>query len=189
MNSGIIILIVIGILFLSVIAIYNRLVSLRNMARNAFANIDVMLKKRYDLIPNLVQAAKGYMKHEQETLEKITALRAQAMAPNVSDDQKVSLNNMISKALGNIMVSVEAYPELKASDNFLHLQRSMAEIEEQLSASRRSYNMSVTEFNNKIEMFPSNIIANMFKFERKPLFEATPTEKDVVDTGALLNQS
>jgi LemA protein len=186
-NLLMIALISLGIILVFVIGTYNRLVSLRNMGKNAFANIDVMLKKRYDLIPNLVSAAKGYMKHEQETLERITQLRAQAMSPSATEDDKIGINNMISKAIGNIMVSVEAYPELKASENFMHLQRSMAEIEEQLSASRRSYNMAVTEYNTKLEVFPSNLIANLFSFKRKILFEATLDERKVIDAGAMFS--
>ncbi len=163
------------------IAIYNQFINLRNLAKNAFSNIDVMLKKRYDLIPQLVNTAKAYMKHERATLEEITKLRNQAMAISDSENKKVQLNNQLSDAIGNLMVSVEAYPELKASKNFLHLQRSIAEVEEQLSASRRSYNMAVTQLNTKTERIPSNLIANWFGFERKPLFNATATEKKQIN--------
>ncbi len=180
-TSLIIILAALGILLIWTLSVYNSLVNLRNMAKNAFANIDVMLKKRYDLIPNLVNTVKGYMKHEKETFEQLTKLRQQAIQLETSDDAKVDLNNQISELMGNIMVSVEAYPDLKASDNFLHLQRTIAEIEEQLSASRRSYNMAVTELNTKTETIPSNLIANLFKFKRKPLFQATATERKRVE--------
>lgn len=176
-NSLLIPVLVIVVVFFWGIAVYNQFVSLQNLAKNAFSNIDVMLKKRYDLIPQLVNTAKAYMKHERATLEEITQLRNQAMAINDSENQKVQLNNQLSSAIGNLMVSVEAYPDLKASKSFLHLQRSIAEIEEQLSASRRSYNMAVTQYNTKTERIPSNLIAGIFNFKRKPLFEATATEK------------
>lgn len=189
MDIGVIILLsLVGIVVLYFIATYNRFVSLSNKAHNAFSNIDVMLKKRYDLIPNLVSAVKGYMKHEQETLEKLTALRSQAMQSDKSEEKKIDLNNKISQALGQVMVSMEAYPDLKASNNIMHLQRSLTEIEEQLSASRRSYNMTVTQYNNALQMFPSNIIGNMLSYENKTFFEATPTEKQVVDTGAFMTR-
>jgi LemA protein len=181
MNLGVLIWgIAAGILGLIVIFMYNHLVSLKNKAHNALSNIDVQLKKRYDLIPQLVDAVKGYMQHEKELLEKITALRSRAASNNLSDDQKVDINNQLSRAIGQVMVNVESYPDLKASNNFMHLQRSLTEVEEQLSASRRSFNMSVTQLNTTIEKFPSNIIANIFGFKKQQLFEATGTERHAV---------
>lgn len=188
-TQNIILLAVGGVVFLYIIITYNRFVSLTNKAHNAFSNIDVMLKKRNDLIPNLVSAVKGYMKHEQETLQSLTALRSQAMQSGISDDQKMHLNNQISKTMGGLMVSMEAYPDLKASDNVMHLQRSIIEIEEQLSASRRSYNMAVTQFNNALQMFPSNIIGKMLSYKRKTFFEATASEKKQVDVAEMMNLS
>jgi len=166
---------------LIIMFIYNRLISLKNMAHNALSNIDVQLKKRYDLIPALVDAVRGYMDHEQELLEKITHLRSRAQNGNLSDEQSVDINNQLSRALGNLLVNVEAYPELKASDNFMHLQRSLAEVEEQLSASRRSFNMSVTKLNTAIETFPTNMVAKLFSFKKQSLFEATANERQTVD--------
>lgn len=174
-------MLVLGGVVLIIILIYNRLVSLKNKAHNALSNIDVQLKKRYDLIPALVDAVKGYMDHEQALLEKITQLRSRAQKGNLSDEQSVDINNQLSRALGNLLVNVEAYPELKASDNFMHLQRSLAEVEEQLSASRRSFNMSVTKLNTAIETFPSNMIAKLFSFKKQSLFEATANERQTVD--------
>ncbi len=181
MNTSILVLSIgLGVLLLIIIFMYNHLVSLKNKAHNALSNIDVQLKKRYDLIPQLVDAVKGYMEHEEEVLKKITALRSRAANNNLSDDQKVDINNQISRALGQVMVTVESYPDLKASDNFMHLQRSLTEVEEQLSASRRSFNMAVTLLNTSIEKFPSNIIANIFGFKKQQLFEATGTERHSV---------
>ncbi len=167
--------------------LYNSMVGKKNQVEQAFATIDVMLKKRYDLIPNLVNTVKTYMKHEASTLENITKWRAQAMSGNVSPDEAVGLNNMIGKALGGIMVAVENYPDLKANQNFMDLQRSLNEIEEQLSAARRAFNASVTDFNNAVEMFPTNIIANMMGYRRRQLFEASETERQNVDVGSIFN--
>ncbi|MCH8535398.1 MAG: LemA family protein [Flavobacteriaceae bacterium] len=180
-NSWLIPLLILIFVLIWGLSVYNQLVNLRNLAKNAFSNIDVMLKKRYDLIPQLVQTVKAYMTYEKEILENITTLRNQAIAHDNSENQKVQINNQLSDAIGNLMLSVEAYPELKASKNFLHLQRSIAEVEEQLSASRRSYNMAITQLNTKTESIPSNLIANWFGFERKPLFKATATEKKQID--------
>lgn len=182
MNGSLLVLaILLGVILLSVLIIYNRLISLKNMAHNALSNIDVQLKKRYDLIPSLVQTVKGYMDHEKDLLEKITSLRARAQSGNLSDEQSVDINNQLSRALGNLLVNVEAYPDLKASDNFLHLQRSLAEVEEQLSASRRSFNMSVTKLNTSLEKFPSNLVGKLFGFKKQSLFEATASERNTVN--------
>ncbi len=173
-------LIILGIIALYVLSTYNKFVSLKNKAKNAFANIDVMLKKRYDLIPSLVGAVQGAMKHEKDVLERITLLRNQAVICN-AEDEKVRLNNELSQEINQVMIAVEAYPDLKTSKNVLHLQRSISEIEEQLSASRRSYNMSVTLYNTLLEKFPPNIVGKLFSFPRKHLFQATVEEKQMVD--------
>jgi LemA protein len=184
-NSTVILIVVVAIVFF-LIVVYNQFISFRNRAKNAFANIDVMLKKRYDLIPQIVESVKGIMKHERETLEQITSLRQQVDVSKLSQDEILLLNNQLSDKMGQIFIAVEAYPELKSSGNFLHLQRTMVEIEEQLSASRRSYNMSVTDFNTLLEKFPSNIVGNIFNFKRKVLFEATATEKSVMNVNQAL---
>lgn len=183
-----ILLIIIVILLLVLVGMYNRFVTLKNKAKNAFASIDVMLKKRYDLIPMLVETVKGYMKHEKETLERITVLRKEITTQKTSQEELVHLNNELSDQMGKIIIAVEAYPDLKASNNFLHLQRTLAEVEEQLSASRRSFNMAVTEFNTLLEKFPSNIVGNLFGFKKKELFKATATEQSVINVGDKLNQ-
>lgn len=180
--------IVIGgiILFLIIpIVIYNGLVGKKNQVENAFGSMDVMLKKRYDLIPNLVESVKAYMKHEKETLTNITALRTQAMSGSCSTEERVQLENQISGMMRNIMVAVENYPNLKASEQFTMLQRSWNEAEEQISAARRSYNASVTDYNNGVEQFPSNIFASMLGYQRKAVFVIPDVERQNVNAGAL----
>jgi len=180
------ILIAIVIFFALVgIVIYNGLVRKKNQVDNAFAGIDAMLKKRYDLIPNLVSTVKEYAKHEQETLTEITELRSKAISGNLSESEQIQVDNQITKAVGGLMVAVEAYPELKANENFLHLQRSLNETEEQISASRRAFNASVTDYNNAIEMFPSSIVANMMSYKRRMLFEIPEAERQNVNVGNL----
>jgi len=181
----IILIAAIGFAMVFPIAIYNSLVSKRNQIDNAFAGIDVMLKKRYDLIPNLVSSVKGYAKHEAELLEKVTKLRSRAMAAQ-NENETVDLNNQITQTLQGILVTVEKYPDLKANENFLHLQRSLNEIEEQISASRRAFNAAVTTYNDSVLMFPSSIIASLFQFKKREVFQAPPDERKNINVGALL---
>ncbi|MFT5779546.1 MAG: LemA protein [Crocinitomicaceae bacterium] len=161
---------VVGFILLVLIIINNSLVSRKNQVQNAFASIDVYLKKRADLIPQLVSAVKGYMNHEKEVLEDITRLRTEAQKSDLGSNDRVDIENQITAGLGKITLAVEDYPDLKAGENFLLLQRSMNEMEEQLSASRRSFNASVTDYNNGVESFPSNLIANMKGYKRKNVF-------------------
>ena len=172
MNALIVIGIVAVIVIVAVASMYNGLVKLRNNRENAFANIDVQLKQRYDLVPQLVNTVKGYAGHEKETLEKVTAARAAAMKANTVDE-KVAADKALSGALAGLRVSLEAYPELKANENFLQLQNELADIENKLSAARRFFNSTTREFNNACEVFPSNIVAGMFGFKRAPMYEAT----------------
>ncbi len=183
-----IILIGAGILALILILIYNSLIGKKNQVENIFAGVDAVLKKRFDLIPNLVASVSQYMEHEKSTLEKVTELRAQAMKPGISPDQKISLDAKLTSALGAINLAMEAYPDLKANENVMHLQRSLNEIEEQISAARRAYNQAVTNLNNAIEMFPTNIVAGWMKLSRRAVFEITVTERQNVDVGALFNK-
>lgn len=182
------ILIVLGIVVVLGAFMYNTLVGKKNQVENAFAGMDTMLKKRYDLIPNLIEAVKKYMEHERGTLNELTELRAQAMTGSLSDDERVALDNKISKAIGGINVAVENYPDLKADQNFKHLQSSLNEVEEQISASRRSYNASVTSYNNSVEMFPTNILAGMMNYKRKAVFEIPEAERGNVDVGKLFDK-
>jgi len=168
-----------------VFLIYNSLVGKKNQVENAFAGMDTILKKRYDLIPNLVSTVKQYMQHEASVLTEITELRAKATSGQMSSDEAVALNNKMGRALGGIMVAVENYPDLKANANFQDLQRSLNEVEEQLSASRRAFNASVTDYNNAVEMFPTNIMAGMMGYQRKQLFEIAEAERKNPNVGDL----
>lgn len=185
MIAAIIILVVLAIF---AIALYNSLIRKRNEVENAFGGMDVQLKKRYDLIPNLVATVQQYAKHEKELLEKVTQLRNQAVGGNLSNDEKVALNNSISGALREIMVTVENYPDLKANTNFLDLQRALNEVESQISASRRTYNATVTDFNNAIETFPGNLMAGMMGLTRKSVFEIPDSERQNVNVNDLFKQ-
>lgn len=180
-----VIIAVIAVPVLFIVFMYNSLVGKKNRVNNTFASIDVMLKKRYDLIPNLVAAVKNYMKHEKSTLTEITELRARAVSQGISDEEKVELDNKITGAMAGLMVAVENYPDLKANQNFLQLQAAMNEVEEQISAARRAYNATVTDYNNAVEMFPTNIMASMMKYKQKPFFSIPETERANVNVNQL----
>ena len=189
MSDGVIItLVVVGVLLFVFFIMYNTVVGRKNAVENAFAGMDAILKKRYDLIPNLVATVKQYMGHEASVLTDITALRAKATSGTLTSEEAVELNNGIQSALSGIMVQVEDYPDLKASDNFNQLQRSLNEIEEQLSAARRAFNAAVTSFNNTVEMFPTNIVAGMMGQRRRQLFEIPDRERQNVDVGNLFER-
>ena len=161
------------------VVVFNGLVFKRNRVENAFSTIDVLLKKRYDLIPNLVATVKGYATHEKETFSEITRLRGEAMKERAHTDRAVALNNRISELLFGIMAVVEAYPELKANENFLQLQRALNEVEEQISAARRAFNAAVMDLNNAVQMFPSSVVAGMTGFGTREFFEAAGAERAV----------
>ena len=180
MTLAIVILIVV---LLIIILIYNSLVGKKNQVLNVFGTIDALLKKRYDLIPNLVATVKGYMQHERALLTEVTEMRAKATSETISDDQKIDLDNKITKALSSIMLAVENYPDLKASGNFMHLQKTLTELEEQISAARRAYNAAVTDYNNAVEMFPTNLVASMVNYKRRKFFEISEKERETVDAG------
>ena len=174
-------LIVTGIIGLVIVLMYNALISKKNQVDNIFAGVDAMLKKRYDLLPNLVASVKEYMVHEKTILEKITQLRSQASQSGLDNEAKMTLDNQLSKMLGSLMISVENYPTLKANENFLHLQQTLNEIEEQISAARRAYNQSVTDYHNAIEMFPTNMMAGFMHLEHKTLFAIVTSERQNLD--------
>jgi len=176
---AIIIVVVLVLLILSIIGIYNALIRLRNQVDNAWSQIDVQLKRRHDLIPNLVETAKGYMKHERGTFEAITKARSQAMgAKTVAEASKAE--GALGGALGRFMLVVENYPDLKANQNFLAVQEELTSTENKISFARQSYNDQVLFFNNKIQMFPSSIIANTFNFGKRDFFEIeAPAEREV----------
>ena len=176
-------LIVVGVIVLIlifwVIGIYNNLVALRNNRENAFANIEVQLKQRYDLIPNLVNTVKGYAEHEKGLLERITQARTAAMgATNLND--KIEAENALSSALAGLKVSVEAYPDLKANQNFMQLQSELADIENKLAAVRRFFNSATKALNTGVQSFPAVLFANMFGFHQEPMFEVPEEERAAV---------
>ena len=166
------------------IFIFNSLIMKRNMVDNAMALVDAYLKKRCDLIHNLVAAASQYMQHESETLSKIAEMRSQAKTVT----EKSDLDRQMTGSLRSFMVQLEAYPDLKASENIMHLQTSLNEIEEQLAAARRTYNSAVTDFNNAIEMVPGCFFAPMMRLSKRELFTIPEAEKANVDVNALFNR-
>tara|TARA_R110002096_G_scaffold173997_6_gene349611 strand:- start:8724 stop:9281 length:558 start_codon:yes stop_codon:yes gene_type:complete len=159
------------------LATYNGFIAKRNQARSALSSVDVHLKKRHDLIPNLVNTVKGIMQHENDLLTKITELREQAANRDIESSERMTLESEISSNLGAISVRAEAYPELKSSDNFIHLQKSLNEVEEQVSAARRAHNGAVEMFNNALEMFPSSIVGNAMNLKKMAFFEAAEVER------------
>ena len=175
----IIILVVVAIIVIACISIYNNLVKLRNNRENAFANIDVQLKQRHDLIPQLVATVKGYAQHEKELLERITQARSAAMNATTIND-KIQAENALSSALAGLKVSVEAYPDLKANQNFLQLQSELADIENKLAAVRRFFNSATKELNTGVQSFPAVLFANMFGFHQEPMFEVPEEERAAV---------
>ncbi len=185
MSVSLIIIIVIAVIF---VLMYNSLVGKKNQVENIFASVDTVLKKRYNLIPNLVASVQEYMKHEKSILEDITKLRSKANKPNVSDEEKIELDKKVSSALRSIMIAVENYPNLKANENVMQLQRSLNEIEEQISAARRAYNQAVTDYNNAIEMFPTNFMANFMHYNRKKVFEIVESERKNVSVKDLFEK-
>ena len=166
----IILVVIFIILGLWLMNAYNSLVRLRNRRQNAFADIDVQLRQRHDLVPQLVETVKGYAGHERDVLLKITEARSAAVSATTIDD-KIKAEQQLTAALQGLKVSVEAYPDLKANQNFLQLQEELSDIENKLAASRRFFNAATTEYNNAVESFPSNLIANNFGFKREIMFD------------------
>ncbi len=176
----IVILVIVGIALI-LIALYNNLVKLRNNRTNAFANIDVQLKQRFDLIPQLVSTVKGYATHEKELLQRVTEARSAAMGAQTIND-KIQADNQLSAALSGLKVSLEAYPDLKANQNFLQLQNEISDIENKLAASRRYFNTATRELNNAVQTFPGNIVAGMFGFHTEPMFEVAQEQRVQLET-------
>ena len=166
----IIVLAIVVLLVLWLVSSYNGFVRLRNKSEEAFSAMDVSLKKRYDLIPNFVETVKGYAQHEQDTLQAVINARNMAMNAN-SPEQKIANDNALSGTLKSLFALTESYPDLKANQNFLSLQNQLSRIEEEIAGSRRYYNGVVNKYNTKTEMFPGNILASLFGFKRKPLYE------------------
>jgi LemA protein len=175
-GTGIVVLIVVVVLVVILLAVgvalYNGLIRLRNVVQESWRQIDVELNRRHDLIPNLVETVKGYASHERETFEAVTRARAAAAAPGSTPAQQAQQENVLTQALGRLFAVAEAYPDLKANQNFLELQRELTETEDRIAASRRFYNANVRSLNTKVETVPSNIVAGMFHIERAEYFEA-----------------
>jgi len=174
----IVLYILLGILILFIIwlvAVYNGLIKSRNRTKESWADIDVQLKRRYDLIPNLIESVKGFMKHERELLENVTKLRSQAMAAEKSGDLKemAEAESMLGGMLGKLQIAVEAYPDLKSNQNVAQLIDELSDTENKIQASRRFYNSMVRDFNTKIEVFPTNMIAGLIRFTKFDFFEIT----------------
>ncbi len=175
---------IIAVVALALIFIYNSLVRLRNRVQEAWSDIDVQLKRRHNLIPNLVNTVKGYAKHERETFEKVTEARSQAMQAQESGgsaQDQAQAENMLSDTLKSLFAVAEAYPDLKASQNFQELQRELSDTENKIQAARRFYNNNVLQFNTKIQSFPTNFLAGMLKFSQKDFFEIEEKERENVE--------
>ena len=170
MNIFTIIAIIVGIIVLWLIGTYNGFIKKRNRVKEAWADIDVQLKRRYDLIPNLVETVKGYASHEKEVFEKVTEARTRAMGATTAKEHAES-ENMLSGALKTLFAVAENYPQLRASENFMELQRELRDTEDKIQAARRFYNNNVRDYNTKRESFPANLIANSFGFKKEELFE------------------
>jgi len=180
MTTTYIILGIVVALILWLILSYNRLITLRNRAREALSDIDVQLKRRYDLIPNLVEAVKGYMTHERGVLENVTKARAAVSQSSGNPIERSKSENMLSDTLKTLFAVAENYPDLKASVNFLELQRELSDTENKIQASRRFYNTTVMDLNTTIQTFPTNIIAKPFSFKEEAFFDAPETEEQPV---------
>lgn len=168
-----------ALVILFAVGIYNSLVGLKNQVKNSWSQIEVQLKRRHDLIPNLIESVKGYMQHERQTLESLTKARAQAMSAE-GVGERAKAENALSGAIGKFLVSVENYPDLKANQNFLALQEELSSTENRIAFARQNYNDQVLSYNNQIQMFPSNLIANAFQFKIEEFFELEDkTEKEV----------
>lgn len=173
----IVIIVVLVLLVLYAISIYNKLVNSKNKVENQFSQVDIQLKRRADLIPNLVETVKGYTKHEEGTFTKVVEARNKALSAN-SINEKIEANNELSSALSKLLMLSEAYPDLKANENFLSLQNDLKETEDKITYARQFYNDSAMDFNNIVEMFPSNTIASIFKFKKFEYFKIDEKEKE-----------
>lgn len=183
----IIVAIIVVILLIIGIGIYNSLIGKKNQVANAFSAIDVMLKKRFDLLPNLIETVKQYTTYEGDILSRVVELRSKAGASNLSNEQKLDIDKQLSSGVGSLMVTVENYPDLKANQNFLNLQTTWTESEEQIAAARRNYNAAVTDYNDAIMMFPGNIFAGMLNYQQIAVLANTEEERKNISARELFN--
>lgn len=181
-----VIIVVLLIIAIATVSLYNNLISKQNEIKNAFGSIDAMLKKRYDLIPNLVETVKAYMSHEEHIILEVTRLRTQ-MNEQKSSADKLETDKKLSRNVSGLLMAVENYPSLKASQNFIQLQEAWNESEDQIAASRRFFNSAVTDFNIAIQSFPSNIIANYLKLRPENVFSISEEERENIDAKKLFN--
>ena len=184
MSGLVILLIVLGlvlVLGLAGVASYNRFVTQRNLIRDAFANIDTELRRRYDLIPNLVETVRGYASHERETFESVTRARAAAVAATGSPAEQAAAEGPLVAALRQLFAVAENYPQLRANENFLSLQQELGNTEDRIQASRRFYNANVRDYNARVKQFPPTVIASMFKFQEEEFFEVEPAMRERVE--------
>ena len=177
MKGTFIILGILVFIVLVILLIFNSLIRAKNRVKEAFATMDVYLKKRWELVPNLVEAVRGYAKHEESTLEEVIRFRNNNY-DNFSDKDKINAGEEITKGINRLMAIAEAYPELKANENFLHLSAELTKLEDEIANSRKYYNATVRSYNNKVEMFPSNIVARLLKYETENMYEAKDEEKE-----------
>ncbi len=179
MQWWVILIIVVVLIILWAIGVYNQLIALRNRVKDQWAQIDVQLKRRFDLIPNLVETVKGYTKHESETLEAVVKARNTYVSATLPEDQ-MKADGELTQAISKLFALTESYPDLKANTNFQALQQELTETESKIAAARQFYNDTVMVYNNKVSMVPSNIIASLFKFNKEAFFEANETERQNV---------
>ncbi|MBE0652772.1 MAG: LemA family protein [Bacteroidales bacterium] len=177
---------IVAVLVIWLISLYNRLIRLRNTRENSFHDIDVQLRQRHDLIPQLVETVKAYAVHEKEVLLKVTEARTAAMGARTID-QKIEAEGKLTSALQGLRVQLEAYPDLKANQNFLQLQEELSDIENKLAAARRYFNSSTTEYNTGVETFPANIIAGMFGFKRETMFDLGEVRREAMEEPPKIN--
>lgn len=182
MGIGLILLIIVAVIGGWLVFTYNGLIRLKNRVEEAWSDIDVQLKRRYDLIPNLVNTVKGYAAHEKQLFENVTAARSRAMQAG-DTHEKAQAENMLSQTLKSLFAVAENYPQLRANENFLELQRELSDTENKIQAARRFYNGNVRDFNTKIQIFPNNLIADALKFTTREFFEAESGEKEPVKVG------
>lgn len=180
MSTTLIIIIVAVLVGIFVISLYNKLVSYKNNRENAFADIDVQLKQRHDLIPQLVSSVKGYMEHEAGVLTRVTEARSRAMGASTIDG-KIAAEQELGAALQGLQIQVEAYPDLKANTNFLQLQSEISDVENKLAAARRYFNSATKEYNVAVQSFPSNLIAGMFGYHTEPMFDLGTSDRERLD--------
>jgi LemA protein len=181
-----IVFLIVGVaLLVAIIVMYNNLVNKRNQIDNVFAALDAMLKKRFDLIPNLVATVKNYAQYEQSTLNNLVELRSKAINGNLTKEETVQLDNNFSQAMSRLVVLSESYPALRATENYQQLQRALNETEEQISAARRTYNAVVTDYNNSVQQFPSNLAANLFNFEVRSVLVTPEVQRENVNVNQL----